>query len=120
MKKFVTHQQRRFGYALKGYCTAFKSDINFRLQVLLFLFYIVFGYLVWPLTKTEILFLAISYALIVITELQNTSFEKALDRLHPELHDDIGASKDIAAAAVLSAGLFAVLVVLILLISRII
>jgi diacylglycerol kinase len=58
------------------------------------------------------LFLALSYALILITELQNTSFEKALDRLHPELHDDIGASKDIAAAAVLTAGLFALVVVL--------
>jgi diacylglycerol kinase len=68
----------------------------------------------WPLTQTEILFLALSYALILITELQNTSFEKALDKLHPELHDDIGASKDIAAAAVLTAGLFALCVVLVI------
>jgi diacylglycerol kinase len=118
MKGLVSSQRRRFGYALKGYCSAFRSDRNFRLQVYASLFYVVFAWLVWPLSQTEMLFLALSYTLIFVTELQNTSFEKALDRLHPELHDEIGASKDIAAAAVLTTGLFALLVVLIIAASR--
>ncbi len=114
MKEFISSQHRRFGYALKGFCTAFKADRNFRMQVYAAPFYLVFGWFVWPLTQTEILFLALSYSLILVTELQNTSFEKALDRLHPELHDEIGASKDIAAASVLTAGLFALVVVLVI------
>ncbi|MFM2374567.1 MAG: hypothetical protein RLZZ234_562 [Candidatus Parcubacteria bacterium] len=119
MQEFMTNQHKRFGYAIAGFCHAYRSDKNFRLQVQVLMFYPLFGWIVWPLSPTEILFLSLSYALILITELQNTSFEKALDRLHPELHDDIGASKDIAAAAVLTAGLFALVVVLVILTSRI-
>lgn len=115
MKTFLSHQNRRFGNAIKGFCSAYKSDLNFKLEVWSSLFFLGFGYFMWPLSQTEILFLTLSYALILITELQNTSFEKALDRLHPELHDDIGASKDIAASAVLIAGLFALVVVLLIL-----
>lgn len=118
MKKFITHQHRRFGFALNGFCTAFKSDHNFKLQVWASLFFIGFGYFEQPLTQTEILFLALSYILIIITELQNTSFEKALNHLHPELHDNIGASKDIAASAVLAAGLFAFIVVAVIFITH--
>lgn len=118
MKTFLSHQNRRFGNALKGFCSAYKSDFNFKLQVWSFLFFLGFGYFMWRLTQTEILFLALSYALILITELQNTSFEKALDRLHPELHDDIGISKDIAASAVLIASLFAFVVVATIFFSR--
>jgi diacylglycerol kinase len=52
---------------------------------------------------------------VLITELQNTSFEEALDHLHPELHDKIGRSKDMAAGAVLTAGIFLALVMLVIL-----
>lgn len=116
--RMLSSQRKRFGYALKGLRSAFKSDRNFRLQVYAAPLYLVFGWLVWPLTQTEILFLALSYSLVLGTELQNTSFEKALDRLHPELHDEIGASKDIAAASVLTAGLFAFVVIAAITISR--
>lgn len=119
MKELISSQHRRFGYAFKGFCSAFKSDRNFRFQVYAAPFYVIFGWLVWPLTQTEILFLALSYSLVLGTELQNTSFEKALDRLHPELHDEIGASKDIAAAAVLTAGLFVLVVVVVIAVTRI-
>lgn len=118
MKQFLTKQHRRFGNALKGFCSAYMCDFNFRMQVWASLFFIGFGYVMYPLTQTELLFLALSYTLIIITELQNTSFEKALDKLHPELHHDIGASKDIAASAVLAAGLFALIVVVVIFISH--
>lgn len=118
MKVFIENQRRRVGFALKGFCSAYRNDFNFKLQAWSSLFFIVFGYIVWPLSQTEILFLALAYTLIIITELQNTSFEMAIDRLHPELHDDIGTSKNIAAAAVLTAGLFALAVVATILFSR--
>lgn len=50
---------------------------------------------------------------MLITELQNSSFELALDRLHPELHDTIGKSKDMAAGAVLTAGFFLIFVLVV-------
>jgi diacylglycerol kinase len=60
--------------------------------------------------KIDFLFLGLAYVLILITELQNSSFEAALDRIHPEKHDEIGKSKDMAAGAVLTAGFFLVFV----------
>jgi undecaprenol kinase len=119
VKHFIRHQHKRFGYAFTGFRTAYRSDPNFKLQVWSSLVYIVFGYLVWPLSQSEVFFLLISYVLIIITELQNTSLEIALNHMHPERHENIGASKDIAAAAVLIAGLFALIVVLTITLSRI-
>ncbi len=72
----------------------------------------------FPLSSTEGLFLALAWILILITELQNSAIEAALDRLHPELHDSIKQSKDMAAGAVLLAGLFLVCVVITLIIHR--
>lgn len=99
-------------YAFKGIYFALCTDFSYQWQ-----FYAggivvtAIGFLFWPLTQTELLFLGLAWALILITELQNTSFESALDHLHPELHDKIGRSKDMAAGAVLTAGFFLVFVV---------
>ena len=119
MRKFIAHQNKRFGNAFRGFCFAYTCDFNFKTQVWSGVLFLGFGYLMYPLTETESLFLVLAYALILITELQNTSFETALDRIHPGHHSDIGASKDIAAAAVLMAGSFAVIVVLTILFHRI-
>lgn len=119
MKKFISHQHARFGNALNGFRSAYKGDWNFKLQVWSGVFFLGFGYFMRPLSDTESFFLVLSYALILITELQNTSFEVALDRIHPGHHEDIGASKDIAAAAVLVAGIFAGIVVVTILLGRI-
>ncbi len=111
---------RRFPFALKGIYSALKNDFSFKTQFFGgILFASIFSYLVWPLSQVEVLFLALAYALVLITELQNSSFEAALDRLHPDMHDDIGKSKDMAAGAVLIAGLFALLVVATIALSRI-
>jgi hypothetical protein len=39
-------------------------------------------------------------------KLQNSAIEVALDQIHPERHEAIGRSKDLAAAAVVWAGVF--------------
>jgi len=111
MKKFIHKQNRRFRNAFRGFAVASKTDFNFKLQLLSSVFFVGFGYAMWPLAQTELFFLILAYVLILITELQNSSFETALDRIHPEQHDFIGKSKDMAAGAVLIAGLFALIVV---------
>lgn len=97
----------KFKYAINGIIIALKTDRSYRQQfygvatgVLLFIFY------KWPLEKVDLLFLGLAYTLLLITELQNSSFEAALDKIHPEKHDEIGKSKDMAAGAVLTAGFF--------------
>lgn len=53
---------------------------------------------------------ALTIGLVIVAELFNAALETLADHLHPERHPEIGATKDIAAAAVLIAALTAVLV----------
>lgn len=116
----MTHRYfRRFPHAVRGIIYAIGNDFGFRTQ-----FYIggIFSmcvlYFFAPLTSSEFLFLGVAAMFVLITELQNSAIESALDRLHPEKHEKIKRSKDMAAGAVLLAGLFAVLVLVILAASR--
>ena len=73
--------------------------------------FLIFGYFASPLSPSEFLFLLLSFTLIMMAELINTAFERALERLHPERHELIGATKDIASAAVFIAVCFALVVI---------
>lgn len=116
---FMKKQLRRLGFARAGIRYAIRTDKSFRLQ-----WYGVGSilaialYLLSPLSTNEFLFLVLAYFLILITELQNSALEYALDHLHPETHDNIGRSKDMAAGAVLLAGLFLVITLGVLLFER--
>jgi diacylglycerol kinase len=114
MKEALKHHSKRFVYPVKGILFALRNDRSYRLQVYSVASLLaVFVYFMRPLNQTEILFIALAYTLVLITELQNSSFEAALDRMHPEMHDDIGRSKDMAAGAVLTAGFFLLFVLFI-------
>lgn len=116
---FLKLQLRRFGFAQAGIRYAVRMDKSFRLQWYgIGSIFTVALYLFSPLTGTEFLFLLLAYLLILITELQNSALEYALDHLHPETHDNIGRSKDMAAGAVLLAGLFLVITLGVLLFER--
>ncbi|MBI2035511.1 MAG: diacylglycerol kinase [Candidatus Liptonbacteria bacterium] len=96
-----------FMNAFRGLRLAYKHDQSFRMEMWASPIIPIFGYFFWPLENYEILFLALSLALIFITELINTAFERALERIHPERHELIRISKDITASAVLIAVIFA-------------
>jgi diacylglycerol kinase len=103
------------GVAWKGLFHALSLDKSFRLEVFLgFPIYAYLGCMLSPLTPVEWILFVLSYALILIVELINTSIETLLDRLHPGEHELIAKSKDIASGAVLLSFLFAGFVVLVL------
>ena len=119
MYKDVRKILRSFAYAFKGLRHAYVSDRSFRLEVNYGLpAYLLLGWWLAPFTSLEFLFFTFSYLLILLVELINTAFEKMLDKLHPEQHDVIGRSKDIASAAVMVAFVFAALVIIVLAVSR--
>jgi len=105
-------------YSLNGLKKAYQRDKSFRMEVWSAVLWILFGFFAWPLSRTEFLFLSGSYSLILITELINTAFEAALERLHPERHELISATKDIASAAVFMAIIFAIIVAGVIATSR--
>lgn len=109
----------RLPHALRGISFALKHDFGFRTQIYTTaLVATVILYFFTPLTTTEFLFLGVAAMFILITELQNSAIEAALDQLHPERHERIMRSKDMAAGAVLLAALFALVVVVVLSIER--
>lgn len=111
---------KRFQYAIAGVIFAVRTDYSFRVQIYLGgTIVAILIYIFSPLTYTELMFLILAYFLILITELQNSAFEAALDHLHPELHHNIGKSKDMAAGSVFLAGLFLLTVISILLYVRV-
>lgn len=112
VKKYL----KRFPHALRGIWFALRNDFGYQWQVYgIGLFLVAFIFLMQPLTQTELLFLGLGYALVLITELQNSSIEAALDRIHPDWDEEVGHSKDMAAGAVLTAGFFLLFVVLVVL-----
>jgi diacylglycerol kinase len=110
----IKYHAKRFVHPIKGIAYALRKDRSYRFQVYGVATVLLFAtYFLKPLNQTELLFIGLSYTLVLITELQNSSFELALDRLHPELHHSIGRSKDMAAGAVLTAGFFLVFVLVV-------
>jgi len=100
--------------ATAGLAHAYKWDKSFRMEVWGSVGFIIVGALLWPLSGVEFILLTLAYLLILITELINTAVEQMLERLHPERHELIGKSKDIASAAVLMAFVFAIVVVVVM------
>ena len=110
---------RSVRYAVHGLSHAYRADKSFRMEINYGLpVYLLLGWYLYPLQAGELLFFILSYLLMLIIELVNTAFEKMLDRLHPEEHELIKRSKDIAAAAVLVSFVFAAIVVGVLLCAR--
>lgn len=115
MKKIL----RSLRFALKGFRHAYVSDKSFRMEIVYGpLVYLVLGWFLFPFQSWEIVLYIFSYLFILVVELINTAFEKMLDRVHPEQHESIGRSKDMAATAVLLTFLFAIIVVLVLISAR--
>jgi undecaprenol kinase len=111
----IVHYLKALEHSLRGLKQAISTDRSFRFQVfLLGPLVAIIGYLLWPLTQVELFFLLLGWMLVIITEMQNTSIETALDHLHPNLHKEIGHSKDMAAASVLLAGVFLAIVIVVI------
>ena len=96
MNKFI----RGFGFAFKGLGHAVKTQLNFRVHLLLAVIAIALGcYL--QLSSFEWLWIIFSIGLVLLTELVNTAIELLVDLVSPGFNETAGKVKDIAAAAVL-------------------
>ena len=99
---------KRLSHPLRGLKYAFTRDFAVRFETIVFgiigipSVYFLFG----PLSAQELLLLIFCWFFIVVTEIQNTSMEIALTKLHPEHNEAIGRSKDLASGAVVWAFVF--------------
>jgi len=104
-------------FALEGFFFAFKSDQHFRINLFLSL---VGTFLSLILLEgcLSLILAFINYS-VLIAELFNTAIERAVDTATLEFHPLAKASKDIASAAVLTTGIFALVADLIYLLPAI-
>ncbi|MCW3149275.1 diacylglycerol kinase [Stutzerimonas stutzeri] len=97
---------RRMAFALSGLRQAWRRERSLRTHLVV----VALLLLVLLLTRPAAVWWAIltlTAGLVLVAELLNSALETLLDHLHPQHHREIGAAKDIAAAAVLVASLVA-------------
>ena len=96
MNKFI----RGFGFAFKGLGHAVKTQLNFRVHLVLMVIAIALSWYL-QLSSSEWLWIIFSIGLVLLTELVNTAIELLVDLVSPGFNETAGKVKDIAAAAVL-------------------
>jgi diacylglycerol kinase (ATP) len=102
MKKLI----RSFGFAFKGLGYAAKTQLNFRIHMVATVIAIFMG-CVLHISTNEWLWIGLCVALVLITELLNTSLEFLTDLVSPDYNELAGHVKDIGAGAVVIAAVFA-------------
>ena len=115
MKRLI----RSFGFAFKGLRYAAKTQPNFRFHLVAGTIAVVMGFL-FRLSTAEWLWLMASIAVVLITELLNTSLETLTDLVSPTYNEKAGHVKDIAAGAVVVAALFALITGIVIFLPKII
>ena len=108
-----------FKFALNGLLHTIKNEKNFRIHLIIVLTVVIAG-LYFNVTTTEWLLLFASIGIVLMSELINTSIELLVDLVSPESNEKAGLIKDIAAAAVLTAALIAIIIGLIIFIPYVI
>lgn len=108
---------KSFLFAFKGLAYAFKTQLNFRIHCFFTVAAVVLG-LYAQLNFSEWLWISLAIALVLILELINTAIEVLVDLISPEQNLKAGLIKDLSTAAVLVAGLFALMVGLIIFVPK--
>ncbi|MDB5007751.1 MAG: diacylglycerol kinase [Mucilaginibacter sp.] len=113
MKKLI----RSFGYAFKGVAYATTSQLNFRIHLGATLTAVIMGF-VLHISTGEWQWVAISIALVLVTEIFNTMIETLVDFVSPGYNEKAGHIKDMSAGAVVIAALFALITGLMIFLPR--
>ncbi len=99
--------------ALRGLKYTFKSEQNFRLQILASVA-VLFLTWIFPLKSWEVILVILLVVAVLTMELLNTALEYFADLLKPRLHHYVEIVKDVMAAAVLVTSLGSLIIGLII------
>ena len=117
MLKFITDRIKSFGPALKGLFWLFKNEGNAQFHLIATIVVALAGFY-FKVTIYEWILLCFAIGLVITAEALNTAIEKTIDLLHPQKHEKAGLVKDLAAAGVLIASIFAIIVGLLVFIQK--
>ncbi len=93
--------RERVGFAVAGWRAGWRREASFRTQTLIACVALLGLLVLRPQPIWWALVILVVVTLILAFELLNSAIEAVIDLLHPGLHDEIKAAKDMVAGAVL-------------------
>ena len=99
--------------AFRGIMVAIRSERNVKIHLVATVLVVIAG-VRHRVSAVEWTVLCLCVAMVMVAELLNTAIEKTLDRIGDELHPLARDAKDIAAGAVLTASIFAVVIAVVI------
>ncbi len=115
MNKFI----KGFYYACKGVNYAFRTQVNFRVELLAALLVTVISYYL-EISTTEWLWIISAISIVLIAELANTAIETLVDMVSPDYNPKAGIVKDLSSAAVLISSFLALMIGILILLPKLI
>ena len=107
-----------FKYAIEGIWTAFKTERNMKIHIFIMILVIIAG-IILKINKSEWIICIILFAIVIGSELFNTSIETIVDMVMPEKNEKAKIAKDVSAGAVLVVAIGAAIIGLVIFVPRI-
>ena len=108
-----------FKYALSGIKSAFKTEQNMKIHLLIMEIVILMA-LILNISFNEWLIVLICFMVVISSELFNTALEKCVDLASPNKNEIAKLAKDVSAGAVLITAIFAAIIGIIIFLPKII
>ena len=107
-----------FKYAIEGIWTSFKTERNMKIHIFIMILVIIAG-IILKINKSEWIICIILFAIVIGSELFNTSIETIVDMVMPEKNEKAKIAKDVSAGAVLVVAIGAAIIRLVIFAPRI-
>lgn len=116
MLLYTRHMRQKitsFSYAITGIRTAFATQPNVRIHLLIAIIVSTFGYFL-GLSTEELIEIILLVGLVLVAEMINTAIEFACNAITTDIHPEIKKAKDVAAGSVLVVSILAIIIGLII------
>lgn len=110
--------RKSFKYAIEGIWTSFKTERNMKIHIFIMILVIIAG-IILKINKSEWIICIILFAIVIGSELFNTSIETIVDMVMPEKNEKAKIAKDVSAGAVLVVAIGAAIIGLVIFVPRI-
>lgn len=98
-----------FSYAITGIRTAFATQPNVRIHLLIAILVSTLGYFL-GLSTEELIEIILLVGLVLVAEMINTAIEFACNAITTDIHPEIKKAKDVAAGSVLVVSILAIII----------
>ncbi|MBN2891827.1 MAG: diacylglycerol kinase family protein [Bacteroidales bacterium] len=113
----IKRRLKSFKYAFQGLFYVFRTQTNMQIHAFAMILVVVVG-VFFKISSSEWLFITLAVALVMVSEIVNTAIEEIVNFISPDFHKQAGLIKDLGAAFVLLAAIFAIVVGIIIFLPK--